>query len=138
MIRHLFIAALLATLLSACSILGAARNDGDRSTVYAPDPRVQADPAWPTVGWQLSITSPTAARMIDSFRIAVRPTPDELQVYAGATWSKTPGDMLQDVLLRTLEDSGRMAAVSRQGTGVATDYKLVLDMRRFEAKQART
>jgi cholesterol transport system auxiliary component len=95
-----------------------------------------ADPAWPSVDWQLSLGPPSAARVIDSYRIAVRPTPGELQVYKGARWAKTPTDMLQDALLRTLEDSGRIGAVARQGTGVAADYKLVLDLRRFEADYA--
>ncbi len=122
--------------LAGCSILGSGGSERARSTLYAPDPRVLADPSWPAVDWQLSINAPTAARMIDSYRIAVRPVPDQLQVYAGAGWARTPTDMLQDALLRTLEDSGRIAAVSRQGTGIAMDYKLLLDVRRFEADYA--
>ncbi|SFK44313.1 ABC-type transport auxiliary lipoprotein family protein [Lysobacter sp. cf310] len=117
--------------LSACSILG--DKPKERSTLYAPDPRVQADAAWPNADWQLSLTPPTSARMIDSLRIAVRPTPNEMQVYKGAGWAKPPGEMLQDALLRALEDSGRIDAVARQGSGVAADYKLVLDLRRFES-----
>lgn len=117
--------------LSACSILG--DKPKERSTLYAPDPRVQADAAWPNADWQLSLTPPTSARMIDSLRIAVRPSPNEMQVYKGAGWAKPPGEMLQDALLRALEDSGRIDAVARQGSGVAADYKLVLDLRRFES-----
>ncbi|KRA17731.1 ABC-type transport auxiliary lipoprotein family protein [Lysobacter sp. Root604] len=117
--------------LSACSILG--EKPKERSTLYAPDPRVQADAAWPNADWQLSLTPPTSARMIDSLRIAVRPSPNEMQVYKGAGWAKPPGEMLQDALLRALEDSGRIDAVARQGSGVAADYKLVLDLRRFES-----
>ena len=121
-------------LLAGCSILGS----GDRTptTLYAPDPRVAVDPAWPTANWQLSIGEPSAARMIDSSRIAVRPSPEELQVYKGAAWAKRPGDMLQDTIARALEDSGRIAGVAREGTGIAADYKLVLDIRRFEADYA--
>src|SRR5690606_19138494 len=74
--------------------------------------------------------------VIDSSRIAVRPAPGELQVYRGASWAKTPTDMLQDTLLRALEDSGRIPAVARQGSGIAADYKLVVDLRRFEADYA--
>jgi cholesterol transport system auxiliary component len=122
-------------MLAGCSILGGG-NERDRATIYAPDPRVTADPSWPTADWQLSLSPPSAARAIDSFRIAVRPTPDELQVYKGASWAKTPTDMLQDALLRALEDSGRIRAVARQGTGVAADYKLVMDLRRFDADYA--
>ncbi len=123
--------ALLATTLAACGVLGGGTRE--RAVIYAPDPRVAADPAWPAVDWQLSLTTPTAARLIDSFRIAVRPTPNELQVYSGASWAKTPTDMIEDALLRALEDSGRIRAVARQGSGVAADYKLVTDLRRFEA-----
>lgn len=128
---HFVVAGLLAATLTACGLLGGGKRD--RITIYAPDPRVQADPSWPAVDWQLSMTSPEAARMIDSLRIAVRPTPAELQVYKGANWAKRPGDMLQDTLLRALEDSGKIPAVARQGSGIGADYKLVLDLRRFEA-----
>jgi len=124
----------LGTLLAGCSsLLGGGGGDRDRSTIYAPDPRVEANPAWPRAEWQLTLSPPTAARMIDSFRIAVRPTPAELQVYRGASWAKTPTDMLQDTVLRTMEDSGNIPAVARQGAGITADYKLVIDLRRFEA-----
>jgi len=118
-------------LLAGCSILGTKPKDA--ATVYAPDPRVQAEPAWPTVRWQLALGRPQAARNIDSLRIAVRPTPNELQVYKGAQWAKPPGEMLEDALLRALEDSGRIPAVGRQGSGIGADYRLLLDLRRFES-----
>lgn len=123
-----------ALLLAGCSLLGGGRKDAP--TIFAPDPRVQADPAWPQVDWQLAVGHPDAARMVDSLRIAVRPTPGELQVYKGASWSKTPTEQVEDVLLRALEDSGKIPAVARQGSGIAADYKLVMDLRRYEADYA--
>lgn len=125
----------LALIQAGCSLLGGG-NGRERATIYAPDPRVTLDAAAPTVSWQLSLTTPLAARMIDSSRIAVRPAPGELQVYRGASWAKTPTDMLQDALLRALEDSERIPAVARQGSGIMADYKLVIDLRRFEADYA--
>lgn len=131
---RLTIALVLGVLLAGCSsLLGGGGGDRDRSTIYAPDPRVEADPTWARADWQLTLSPPTAARMIDSFRIAVRPTPSELQVYRGASWAKTPTDMLHDIVLRTLEDSNHIPAVARQGAGITADYKLVMDLRRFEA-----
>jgi cholesterol transport system auxiliary component len=124
--------AALLLLLAGCALLGSGRS-GHASTIYAPDPRVPADPSWPTVDWQLSLSNTTAPRMIDSLRIAVRPTPNELQVYKNASWAKMPSNMLEDALLRALEDSGRIRAVARQGSGIGADYKLVLDLRRFES-----
>lgn len=126
-----FAACLGMVLLAGCSILGPKPKDA--ATIYAPDPRVQADPGWPTVRWQLALGRPQAARNIDSQRIFVRPTANELQVYKGAQWAKPPGDMLEDALLRALEDSGRIPAVGRQGSGIGADYRLLLDLRRFES-----
>ena len=126
---------LLALGLAGCSILGGG-NDRERSTIYAPDPRVQIDPSAPTADWQLSLSPPVGARSIDSFRIAVRPNPNELQVYRGAAWAKVPTDMLQDALLRALEDSGKLPSIARQGAGIGADYKLAIDLRRFEADYA--
>ena len=85
-------------MLAGCSILGSKTP----ATIYAPEPRVAADPAWPTVDWQLALAHPDAARVMDSLRIAVRPTPGELEVYKGASWAKTPTEQLEDSLLRTL------------------------------------
>jgi cholesterol transport system auxiliary component len=123
----------LCAALAGCGMLGGTK---DSATIYAPDPRVQPDPAWPTVRWQLSLSHPEAARMVDSLRIAVRPTPGELQVYKGANWAKTPTEQLEDTVLRALEDSGKIPGVARQGSGITADYKLVMDLRRFEADYA--
>ena len=128
--RPVAIAAIL-IVLAGCSILGGKQKEP--TTLYAPDPRVQADPSWPSVDWQLSISNPEAARMVDSLRIAVRPSPEEVQVYKGASWAKMPTDMVEDAVLRALEDSGKIPGVARQGSGVAADYKLVMDLRRFES-----
>lgn len=125
----------LALLLAGCGLLGNA-GPQERGAIYSPDIRVQADPAWPSVDWQLSIAGATAARMVDSPRISVRPTPSELQVYAGASWAQTSTDLLETTVLRAFEDSGRIGAVARSEVGIRPDYKLVMDVRRFESDYA--
>jgi cholesterol transport system auxiliary component len=124
-----------ACLALATALLGGCALGGEKTTptVFAPELRLQADPAWPRVEWQLSTSRPTAARMIDSVRMAVSPVPGELQVYKGALWARTPTEMLEDAVLRTLEDSGKLPAVARQGSGIRADYRLVMDIRHFEA-----
>lgn len=134
--HRLLLLLLAAASLAGCALLNAGGSQREPSTIYAPDPRIAAEPAWPTVQWQLAVVPATATRMIDSLRIAVRPTPGELQVYKGASWAKTPTSMLEDALLRGLEDSGKIPAVARQGSGIAADFRLVMDMRRFEADYA--
>ncbi|WP_312913890.1 ABC-type transport auxiliary lipoprotein family protein [Stenotrophomonas sp.] len=117
--------------VAGCSVL--AGGDRQSTTIYAPQVRIQADPAWPQVSWQLAIAKPSAARLVDSPRINVRPTPGELEVYRGATWPQPATDMLEDTLLRGFEDSGRIAGVARIATGIRSDYKLTIDLRRFES-----
>ena len=123
-----------AALLASCSILGGKQRDP--VTIYAPLVQVTPDPAWPTVGWQLEVTKPTAARVVDSPRIAVRPAPGELQVYRGASWSQPSTDLIETTVLRGFEDSGKIPSVARSGSGIRADYKLVMDLRRFESDYA--
>jgi cholesterol transport system auxiliary component len=123
-------AACAALLLAGCSLLGGPK---EPPAIFTPDVRAEADPAWPSVRWQLSTTRPTATRMLDSSRIAVSPVPGELQVYKGALWARTPTEMVEDGVLQTLEDSGKIPAVARQGSGIGADYRLVMDLRHFEA-----
>jgi cholesterol transport system auxiliary component len=123
----------LVALACGCTSLLVDDKPRDPSTIYSPDPRVPADPGWPSVPWQLVIASPTAARLSDSVRIAVRPSPNEIQIYKGARWARSPSHMLEDALLHSFEDSGRVAAVARQVNGIDAEYKLLLDVRRFES-----
>lgn len=128
--RLLLPAALLAS-LTGCSIL----SSGDRKavTIYSPAVQVKVDPSWPTVAWQLVLSKPSATRMVDSPRINVRPSPSELEIYAGATWAQPATDMIEDALLRGFEDSGRIAGVGRAAAGIRADYRLATDIRRFES-----
>jgi cholesterol transport system auxiliary component len=131
--KAMFAALVVGGLLAGCSILGGSKTP---VTIYAPDPRVAPEPSWPQVDWQLALAHPDAARMVDSMRIAVRPTPGEMQVYKDASWAKTPNDQVEDTVLRALEDSRKIRAVARKGSGIAADYTLLMDVRRYEADYA--
>jgi len=102
-------------------------------TLYAPQIQLTPDPTWPQVNWQLVIVKPVAGRLLDSSRIHVRPHPSELQVYAGVTWSQPVPDLLEAALVHSFEDSGCITAVARSRTAINTDYRLVTELRRFEA-----
>ena len=116
-------------LLSGCGILPKQQS----ITLYAPQPQIEADAAWPSVDWQLQIPRPYADAALDSERILVRPQPGELQVYKGAAWAQAAPDLVHDVLLRAFADSGRLRGVARRGEGVNAKYELLLDLRRFES-----
>lgn len=127
---------LLPALLAACSVVGPGSGGG--ITIHAPllrtSPLPEGLPA--TVAWQLVVTPPTGGPLVDSPRIAVRPQPGELQAYRGAAWSMPATDLVEAGVLQVLEDSGRLPGVARSNTGVQGDYRLVLDVRRFEADYA--
>ena len=105
-------------------------------SIYDPQPRVQADASWPQVDTQLVVLRPNAERLLNSPRIIVRPSPGELQVYKGAMWSQPTPDILQDAIVRTLEDSRKLAGVTRRGGGIAGDFDLAMDIRQFDADYA--
>ncbi|KAF1014075.1 MAG: hypothetical protein GAK31_03099 [Stenotrophomonas maltophilia] len=130
LMRLLLPAALLLS-LSACSVLAGV--DRAQVTIYSPSVQVQVDPSWPQVDWQLVLSKPSAARVVDSPRINVRPSPAELEIYKGATWAQPATDMVEDALLRGFEDSGRIRGVARSAAGIRADYKLTTDIRRFES-----
>lgn len=125
---------LSAVALGGCSILSSGTREP--ATIFAPDVRVAPDPAWPQVTWQLTIVKPSASRLVDSPRINVRPTPPELQVYKGASWAQPATDMVEGTVVRAFEDSGRITGVGRASDGIRADYRLVLDLRRFESDYA--
>ena len=128
--RTLIAAALLATLAGCSSLLG----PKETPSIFAPELATTADAAWPSATWALGTVRPTAARILDGTRIAVSPVPGELQVYKGAMWARTPPEMLEETVLRMLEDSGKIPSVARQGSGIGAEYRLVMDIRHFESR----
>ena len=120
--------------LGGCSLLSGSSRDP--VTIYSPDVRVTPDPGWPQVAWQLTIVKPNASRLVDSPRINVRPVPGELQVYHGASWAQPATDMVESAVVRAFEDSQRIGGVGRSSDGIRADYRLVLDLRRFESDYA--
>lgn len=126
------VATLLLLALAGCSLFPAK----EPLALYAPTAKVVPDAAWPNVAWQLQVPRPLASELVDSPRIVVRPKPGELQVYKGAVWAEPAPDLVEDALVHAFEDSGRIGGVARRGSGVAGDYELLLDLRRFESDYA--
>jgi cholesterol transport system auxiliary component len=124
--------AAMPVVLAGCSILPKQQP----LSLYRPEPDTFAhlvDADAPRTSWQLQIARPHADAAYDTARILVRPVPGELQVYKGASWTQPAPDLIHDLLLRACIDSGRFAGVARRGEGVAGQYELLLDLRRFES-----
>lgn len=117
------------TLLAGCAAIGGPKTE---MRIYSPASSVTVDPAWPAVDWHLSVATSAANQMLESPRIAVRPTPDRFQVYKGATWADDAPELLQTALIAGFEDAGKLAAVGRFGGGARGDAGLLVEVRAFE------
>lgn len=116
-------------LLAGCGSIGGPKV---ALKVYSPQVRVTPDPAWPQGDWQLTIGMQAANDVLDSSRIAVRPTPNELQTYRGVMWADNAPDLLQTAIVQAFEDAGRLPSASRFGGGGRGDMGLLVEVRAFE------
>ncbi|KQT53272.1 ABC transporter [Aureimonas sp. Leaf454] len=81
---------------------------------------------------QLLIPEPTAIKTLDSAQIVIKPTPYTVEYLANSQWSDRLPRMVQLRFVQAFENSGRVAAVGVPGQGLAIDYQVVMEIRRFE------
>ena len=122
----------LAALLAGCVSIG----DKAELTVYAPTVTVAPPADAERIGLSLAIAEPHASTALDSNRIAVRPKPSTLQVYAGAIWADPAPVLVQSAFVDAFATSERFPAVLRPTDSVAADLLLRLDLRHFESAYA--
>lgn len=135
MTPRLPLALIAAGIFAATGLTGCLSLGGDKANlaVYAPIVTITPEATWPAVPLTLGIAEPQASTALDSVRIAVRPEPGRLQVYAGAAWSDRAPALVQAALVEAFDQSGRLNAVARTTGDLATDLRLDLDLRQFEA-----
>lgn len=83
-------------------------------------------------GAQLLIPEPTAIRTLDVQQIAIQPSPLTLEYLAAAQWTDRLPRLVQIRLLQAFQNTGRAGAVGVPGQGLAIDYQIVTELRRFE------
>jgi len=122
--------ALTGLALSACvSVFPNDTAPMQRYRLSAPDaPAPGAAP----VDWQLIVEAPTAARALDTQRIALTRSAQMYEYYADVEWAERAPRLVQSLLVQGFENSGKIVAVSRRAVGVRADLALVSDLRRFE------
>ena len=126
-----FIALLLTTLLSGCSILP----KSEPLNVY----RLPAAPFERYTGtgqtaWTLQVDRPQSSQTLDSTRIAVLPQGNEISAYKGARWSDRAPQLLRDRIIAGMLDDGRIRAVSSDDNRLQTDLQLSSDLRAFQSE----
>ena len=125
--------AVLVPLLAACgSVLPKPPPSPDLySLTPAPAPATAPKSRLPL---QLLVTVPQSTAALDSIRIALTQSPTTLEYYADAAWTDYAPQLLQSMLVETLERSGLFAAVARSSVNLRADETLNSDLRHFEAE----
>jgi len=83
---------------------------------------------------QLGVDVPAVAAALDTERIALARTPTTLDYFADAAWTDRLSAMIQALLIQSLDDSHRLAAVGPQAGPLHADVVLVTELRDFEAR----
>ena len=125
--------------LAGCMLLGACAAalqlaTADPPRLYDLTPKSTFVDGLPTVRSRLSVEVPTATAGLNSARIALRPTPTTLEYYAGARWVDVVPVMVQNLLLESLDNTGKVDVLGREVVGVRADLALLTHVREFQAE----
>ncbi|WP_062011409.1 ABC-type transport auxiliary lipoprotein family protein [Aureimonas sp. AU4] len=81
---------------------------------------------------QILIPEPTATKTLDSQQIVVKPTPQTVEYLGDSQWTDRLPRLVQLRLLQGFQNTGRVGAAGVPGQGLAIDYQVVMEVRRFE------
>jgi cholesterol transport system auxiliary component len=88
----------------------------------------------PPVKWSLVVDEPTAARQIDTSRIALMNGPFRVEYYADVEWTDNAPAMVQLLLMQSFQNTGRLPVVAPSRQTLATDFLLLSDLRKFQVE----
>jgi cholesterol transport system auxiliary component len=117
--------------LSGCGLAGLA---GPPPDLFVLSPKSTFPPNLPSVGWQLVVEEPAAARGLDTDRIVISPTDLEVKYFSGAAWADRAPKMVQGLLIQSFENSKKIVSVGRQQLGLKSDFVLKSELREFQAE----
>jgi ABC-type uncharacterized transport system auxiliary subunit len=80
---------------------------------------------------QIIVAMPIAARALDADTIALIFHGREMRVLADARWAGTVPYMVQRSLIAALEASNAFSGVADESAGIASDVRLISDIRQF-------
>jgi cholesterol transport system auxiliary component len=102
--------------------------------VYVLSPLPAANEGGSPMPVGLTVVRPTARPGLDTDRIAVLQADRRLDYYAGARWGAETQFVVQDLLVQSLRNTGRLGIVQGDLSQFATDYVLQIDIADFQAE----
>ncbi|MCE9522672.1 MAG: ABC-type transport auxiliary lipoprotein family protein, partial [Alphaproteobacteria bacterium] len=115
--------------LGGCSLpdLGS----GPAPDLYVLSPKSTFPADIPAVDWQLIVDEPSTAKGIDTDRIAIAPSSLEVKYFGGSRWADRAPRMMQQLLIQSFENTGKIVSVGRQSIGLRSDFVLKTELREF-------
>lgn len=132
--RSLISGLVVALILSGCAGLGTLNQAATPTDLYLLTPKSTFSSSLPNLRQQIVVEEPTATAAVDTDRIAVQPSPLEVQYLPGARWVDRAPLIVQALLIESYENSHKVAAVGRSAVGLRADYIIVTDLREFQAR----
>jgi cholesterol transport system auxiliary component len=128
-----------ALVMVACLALGACAAALEMATpdpprLYELTPKSTFADDMPEVAARLSVEVPTATTGLNSAQIALRPTATTLEYYAHASWIDVVPVMVQNLLIESFDNSGKIDVLGRGVVGVRAEYALLTHIREFQAE----
>jgi cholesterol transport system auxiliary component len=124
------IAGSLAPAVTACGLGGGPAPRQFTLTPVASFPR-----GLPPVKWSLVVDEPTAARQIDTSRIALMNGQFRVEYYADVEWTDSAPAMVQLLLMQSFQNTGRLPVVAPSRQTLATDFLLLSNLRKFQVEK---
>lgn len=115
---------------TGCSVLPSPPNP----QIYRLNPVLGAFPPGRTARGPLAIATPAAPLSLDTSRIALTRGATRFDYYAESVWTDRLPALLQSLLVRTFEDSGRIAEVAADSGTVLRGAVLHVGIERFQAQ----
>jgi len=125
------VALCLAFALAGCSTLGLASTPKPDDIYDLAAPTAFDGPARRSSA-QLLVPLPSASDALASESIAVRSHGGSISYLPGVSWSDELPPLVQTILVRAFENSGRVKAVGKPGESLAIDDQVIVDIRAFE------
>ncbi len=125
------LAGAVAMALAGCTVLP---GEKPLPRLFVLTPKSTFDADLPKADWQLTIGKPVAEAGLSTARIALRHNPVTLEYFARANWIDTAPMMVQTLIVESFENTGKIVAVGRESVSLRADYRLIAELREFQAE----
>lgn len=120
----------LAPALSACGLGG-----GPAPRQFTLTPVTNFPRGVPPVAWSLVVDEPTAAKQIDTSRVALMNGPFKVEYYSDVEWADAAPSMVQLLLIQSFQNTGRLPVVASTRATLAADFQLLSHLRKFQVER---